>query len=133
MKMSPGTEVCQLEGWGGEGGGRGPRGKWTRVCLWLIHVDVWQKPPQYCNFPPTKINNFKKMASECPGQRVKADPHKDTHQVTSHIAVRLQNLGDQEKAPKIPERSISHREFKESKWLQTSEQQDKGLKAFQRH
>ena len=28
------------EGWGGEGGGRG--------FLWLIHVDVWQKPPQYC-------------------------------------------------------------------------------------
>jgi len=73
------------------------------------------------------------MASECPGQRVKADPHKDTHQDTSHIAVRLQNLGDQEKAPKLPERSISHGEVKESKWLQTSEQQDKGLKAFQRH
>ena len=20
----------------------------THVYLWLIHVDVWQKPPQYC-------------------------------------------------------------------------------------
>ena len=34
-------------GWGGrrEGGSR-----WgTHVQLWLIHVNVWQKPPQYCN------------------------------------------------------------------------------------
>ena len=33
-------------GWGGrrEGGSR-----WgTHVHLWLIHVDVWQKPLQYC-------------------------------------------------------------------------------------
>ena len=21
---------------------------------WLIHVNVWQKPPQYCNYPPIK-------------------------------------------------------------------------------
>ena len=20
----------------------------TQVHLWLIHVDIWQKPPQYC-------------------------------------------------------------------------------------
>ena len=72
------------------------------------------------------------MASEGPGQRVKADPHKDTHQDTSHIAVRLQNLRDQEEAPKLPERSISRGEVKESEWLQTFEQQDKGLKAFQK-
>ena len=31
------------EGWNGEGGGRG-----TDVHPWLIHVDVWQKTPQYC-------------------------------------------------------------------------------------
>ena len=28
-------------GAGGSGGG-------TRVHPWLIHVNVWQKPPQYC-------------------------------------------------------------------------------------
>ena len=28
-------------GWGGSGCG-------THIHLWLIHVDVWQKPPQYC-------------------------------------------------------------------------------------
>ena len=22
----------------------------TYVYLWLIHVDVWQKPTQYCNY-----------------------------------------------------------------------------------
>ena len=37
-----------LEGWGGEGGERGFRMGGTHVHLWLIHVDVWQTPPQYC-------------------------------------------------------------------------------------
>ena len=36
------------EGWGGEGGGRGIQDGGTHVHAWLIHVDVWQKPPQYC-------------------------------------------------------------------------------------
>ena len=31
------------EGWDGERGGRG-----THVHPWLIHVNVWQKPLQYC-------------------------------------------------------------------------------------
>ena len=48
-----------LEGWGGEGGGRGVQDRGTHVHPWLTHVDVWQKPPQYCNYPPIKINkNF---------------------------------------------------------------------------
>ena len=32
------------EGWDGEGGS----GWGTHVHPWLIHVNVWQKPPQYC-------------------------------------------------------------------------------------
>ena len=40
------------EGWDGEGGGRGDReggSEWgTHVNPWLIHVNVWQKPLQYC-------------------------------------------------------------------------------------
>ena len=44
------------EGWDGEGGlrGRGHKGKKkkkrerTHVYLLLIHVDIWQKPSQYC-------------------------------------------------------------------------------------
>ena len=35
------------EGWNEEGGGRG-LGWGTHVGAWLIHVNVWQKPPQYC-------------------------------------------------------------------------------------
>ena len=35
------------EGWGGEGGERGFRMR-GHVHPWLIHVNVWQKPPQYC-------------------------------------------------------------------------------------
>ena len=37
------------EGWDGEGGGRGVWDRGTHVHLWLIHVNVWQKPLQYCN------------------------------------------------------------------------------------
>ena len=40
--------VCNnLEGWDGEEGGREREGTW--VYLWLICVDVWQRPTQYCN------------------------------------------------------------------------------------
>ena len=37
-----------LEGWDGEGSGRGFKREGTYVHLWLIHVDVWQKPTQFC-------------------------------------------------------------------------------------
>ena len=37
------------EGWDGEGGGRGVQdGGHVYTCPWLIHINVWQKPPQYC-------------------------------------------------------------------------------------
>ena len=36
------------EGWYGEEGGRGGSGWGTHVYTWWIHVDVWQKPLQYC-------------------------------------------------------------------------------------
>ena len=36
------------EGWDGEGGGKGVWDGGTWAHPWLIHVDVWQKPPQYC-------------------------------------------------------------------------------------
>ena len=37
-----------LEAWDGEGSrGRFKRER-TYVCLWLIHVDVWQKLSLYC-------------------------------------------------------------------------------------
>ena len=36
------------EGWDGEGGGRGVQNGETLVHTWLIHVGIWQKPPQYC-------------------------------------------------------------------------------------
>ena len=36
------------EGQGGKGGGRGVQDGGTHICPWLIHVNVWQKPPQYC-------------------------------------------------------------------------------------
>ena len=33
------------EGWGGEVIGRRVQDGGTHVYLWLIHVNVWQKPP----------------------------------------------------------------------------------------
>ena len=45
------------EGWGGEGGGRGGSGWGTHVHPWLIHVDVWQKPPQYCKVISLQLKN----------------------------------------------------------------------------
>ena len=35
------------KGWDGEGGRRGVQNGGTHVHPWLIHVNVWQKPPQY--------------------------------------------------------------------------------------
>ena len=36
-----------LEGWSGEGGGRGVQDGGSHVHLWLFHVNVWPKPSQY--------------------------------------------------------------------------------------
>ena len=36
------------EGWHSGGGRRGVQDSGTHVHPWLIHVNVWQKPPQYC-------------------------------------------------------------------------------------
>ena len=53
------------EGWDGQGGGRGGSGWGTHVHLWLIHVNVWQKPLQYCKVISLqlKLVNFKKIIS----------------------------------------------------------------------
>ena len=36
------------EGWDGEGRGRGVQDQGAHIYTWLIHVNVWQKSPQYC-------------------------------------------------------------------------------------
>ena len=48
------------EGWGGEEREGGVQDGGTHVHLWLIHVNVCQNPPQYCNYPPFKINKILK-------------------------------------------------------------------------
>ena len=47
-------------GWGGKGEG-GFKREGTCVYLWVIHVDVLQKPSQYCKETifQLKINKFK--------------------------------------------------------------------------
>ena len=49
------------EGSGGEGGGREVQDRSTHVYLWPMHVNVWQKPSQYCNYPPVKLVEKKKL------------------------------------------------------------------------
>ena len=36
--------------------GEGFRREGTYACPWPIHVDVWQRPSQYCNYASIKIN-----------------------------------------------------------------------------
>ena len=47
-------------GWGGrwEGGS----GWGTHVHPWLIHVNVWQKPPQYCKVISLQLGKKKRIA-----------------------------------------------------------------------
>ena len=47
-----------LEGW--EVGGRLKR-EGTCVYLWLIHVDVWQKPTQYCKAIILRLRRKRKV------------------------------------------------------------------------
>ena len=51
-------------GWGGSG--EGGSGWGTHINRWLIHVNVWQKPLQYCkviSLQLIKINGEKKNSS----------------------------------------------------------------------
>ena len=54
------------EKWDGEGGRTEGQDGGTHVHPWLTHVNVWQKPPQYCKgfgkeeLPPIKINKILK-------------------------------------------------------------------------
>jgi len=57
------TNWCSLTTWMGGIGwevGGGFRKEGTYVYLWLIYVDVWQKPTQHCNtiILQIKMNNF---------------------------------------------------------------------------
>ena len=49
-----------LEGWDGVGDGSGVQGEGTYVCLWLIHVDVWQRPTQYCKAITSQLKKKRK-------------------------------------------------------------------------
>ena len=63
------------EGWGGEGGGGGVQNGGTHVHPWLIHVNVWQKPPQYCKIISLslKLINLKKQESAQRGEPGESD------------------------------------------------------------
>ena len=49
------------EGWDGEGGGRAVWDGGTHVHPWLIHVNVWQKIPQYCKAISLQLKYINKI------------------------------------------------------------------------
>ena len=67
------------EGSDGEGGGRGGWGWGTHVNPWLIHVNVWQKPLQYCKGISLQLINEKKKERMARGdlkpRRIRAESH----------------------------------------------------------
>ena len=50
-----------LEGW--DGVGEGFRREGTHVYLWLIHLDVWQRPAQYCKALTLQLKKEKKKCA----------------------------------------------------------------------
>ena len=46
------------EGWDGKGGERWGSGWGTHVHPWLIHVNVWQEPQQYCKVISLKLKKI---------------------------------------------------------------------------
>ena len=59
-ELKPGLWDSPPERWDGVGSGRKVQREGTHVYLGLIHVDVWQKPTQYCKaiILQLKINQF---------------------------------------------------------------------------
>ena len=53
------------EGWDGEGCGRGVQDGGTHVHPWLIHVDIWQKPPQYYKVISLQFKKKKRTNLQC--------------------------------------------------------------------
>ena len=47
MKQGTQSTWDKPEGWDGEGGGKGVQDG-GHMYTWLIHVNAWQKPLQYC-------------------------------------------------------------------------------------
>ena len=72
-------------GWGGrqEGGS----GWGTHVNPWLIHVNVWQKPLQYCKVISLKIIKIN-------GKKKSRDTHKHTHKKSTLFSVQFSTKVD---------------------------------------
>ena len=61
----PKLVLCDnLEGRGGRVVGGEFRMEGTHVSLWPIHIDVWQNPRQYYNYPSIRINQSLKKSKK---------------------------------------------------------------------
>jgi len=80
----------------GDGMGRDMEGGlWmgAHVCLWLIHVNVWQKPLQYCKVISLQLNNFFFLKGQ--DKLRSLDTSAGTHRVAHGERCRLQCCGSQ--------------------------------------
>ena len=57
---SRGSVINWRDGVGREVGGEYRR-EGTHVCLWPIHIDVWQKPSQYCKVLALQLKQMKTL------------------------------------------------------------------------
>ena len=82
------------EGWDGEGGS----GWGTHVHPWLIHVNIWQKPLQYCKVISLQLKKNKKRKKN-KGETTKASQGKLSSPISQRFA--HEKLGLQS-TPQIP-------------------------------
>ena len=62
----------------GEGGEGRVQDGGTQIYLWLIHVNVWQKPPQYCKVISLQLKKKRKKKNLWSTQVAKsANPFKE--------------------------------------------------------
>ena len=87
------------------------------VCLWLIHVDVWQKPTQYCKAIIHQLK-IKKFLKKCPGEG-NGNPLQYSH---------LENLID-----RGAWKATVHKESDMTEWLSTHTWNDPAMFPFLSH
>ena len=69
MELKPG--LCNnLERWDGGRREGGSRGRGTYIYLWLIHVDGWQKPTQFCKATILQLNNKERKKESSSDARI---------------------------------------------------------------
>ena len=67
------TGMTLRDGWGGKW--EGGSGWGTHVHPWLIHVNVWQKPLQYCKVISLQLKQTNKINTKKRNREKKQNPN----------------------------------------------------------